>query len=169
MKKSRFILLSLFVGIIVLVILSGCSVSERTPSLDEKAREIYRSLMCPVCPGQTIEQSQSELSSQMRVIVREKLEQGETKEQILQFFVERYGEAVLASPAKSGFSLVAWLAPIIGIVVGGIVLWFVVKKWARGSKTFPEPVTSNSNGADDEKYRRRLEKELKDFGERGFR
>src|SRR3972149_402861 len=119
MKKLGFLLLSL-VAIALLVMLGGCSVPERTRSLDEKAQDIYRSLMCPLCPGQTIAESQSELSAQMRAVVREKLEQGATKEDILQFFVERYGEGVLAAPAKSGFSLVAWLAPIVGIVVGGI-------------------------------------------------
>ena len=169
MKKLGFLLLSL-VAITLLVVVGGCSAQEQTQSLDEKAQDIYRSLMCPICPGQTIEQSQSEVSAQMRAIVREKLEQGETKEKILQFFVERYGDAVLAAPVKSGFNLIAWLAPITGIVVGGIALWFVIKKWARrGNESSSEPVTPSPANTDDEKYRKRLEKELKDFGEGGFR
>ncbi|MBI3931087.1 MAG: cytochrome c-type biogenesis protein CcmH [Chloroflexi bacterium] len=89
---------------------------------------------------------------------------------MLQFFVERYGEGVLAAPAKSGFSLVAWLAPITGIAVGGIVLWLVIRKWARrGKESSSEPVTLNPGTADDEKYSRQLEKELKDFDDKGFR
>ncbi|MBI2832682.1 MAG: cytochrome c-type biogenesis protein CcmH [Chloroflexi bacterium] len=169
MKKLRFLLLSLLVAIL-LVILGGCSAPERTLSLDEKAQDVYRSLMCPLCPGQTIDQSQSELSAQMRAVVREKLEQGETKEQILQFFVERYGEGVLAAPAKSGFSLIAWLAPITGIVVGGIILVFVIRKWARREhESSSEPTAPTQEVASDEKYRKQLEKELKDFGEGGFR
>ncbi|MBI4303624.1 MAG: cytochrome c-type biogenesis protein CcmH, partial [Chloroflexi bacterium] len=131
MKKQGLLLLILLLGTILLVMLGGCSVPERTPSLDEKAQDIYGSLMCPLCPGQTIGESQSELSAQMRALVREKLEQGETKEEILQFFVERYGEGVLAAPAKSGFNLIAWFAPVVGIVVGGILLWLVIRKWAR--------------------------------------
>ncbi|MBI2850559.1 MAG: cytochrome c-type biogenesis protein CcmH [Chloroflexi bacterium] len=168
MKRLGFLLLSLLVGLFLLVMLGGCSAPERTQSLDEQAREIYRSLMCPICQGQTIEQSQSEVSAQMRAIVREKLEQGETKEEILQFFVERYGEGVLAAPVKSGFSLIAWLAPITGIVIGGIILWFTIRKWpGRGNES--SPVTQTSDITGDEKYRKRLEKELKDFGEGGFR
>ena len=169
MKKLGFLLLSL-VAIALLVMLGGCSVPERTRSLDEKAQDIYRSLMCPLCPGQTIEQSQSELSAQMRAVVREKVEQGETKEEILQFFVERYGDAVLAAPVKSGFNLIAWLAPITGIIVGGIVLWFVIRRWARrGHESSSGTVTPTPDITDDEKYRKQLEKELKDFGEGGFR
>lgn len=170
MKKSGFLLLSLLVAIILLAILGGCSVPERTQSLDEKAQDIYRSLMCPLCPGQTIEQSQSELSTQMRALAREKLEQGETKEEILQFFVERYGEAVLAAPVKSGFNLIAWLTPIAGIVVGGIALWLTIRKWVRrGKESSSETVALTSDITDDEKYRKQLEKELKDIGEGGFR
>lgn len=169
MKKLGFLLLSL-VAIALLVVLGGCSVQQQTQSLDEKAQDIYRSLMCPICPGQTIEQSQSEVSAQMRAIVREKLEQGETKEEILQFFVERYGETVLAAPVKSGFNLVAWLAPITGIIVGGIALWLTIRKWVRGRKGYSSgTVTPTPDITDDEKYRKQLEKELKDFGEGGFR
>ena len=170
MKKLVFLLLGLLAGTTLIVLLGGCSVPGRTPSLDEKAQDIYRNLMCPLCPGQTIAESQSELSAQMRAVVREKLEQGATKEEILQFFVERYGEAVLAAPAKSGFSLIVWLAPITGIVVGGIVLWLVTRKWARnGQKPSSKPVTSTPNKADEEEYRKQLEEELKGFDERGFR
>src|SRR3990170_5171773 len=142
MKKLGFLLATLLVGTILLVMLGGCSAPERTQSLDEKAQDIYRSLMCPLCEGQTIEQSQSELSAQMRAVVRDKVEQGETKEEILQFFVERYGDAVLAAPVKSGFNLIAWLAPITGIAVGGVVLWFIARKWTGGRKEHPtETVT----------------------------
>ena len=81
------------------VLLSACSAEPEAESIDEKARDIYRSLMCPICSGQTLEESQSALSVQMRATIREMLEQGKTKEEILQFFVERYGEGVLAALA----------------------------------------------------------------------
>ncbi len=141
---------------------------EQQHSLDEQAQEIYGSLMCPLCPGQTIDQSQSELSTQMRLLVREKLEQGETREEILQFFVERYGETVLAAPVKSGFNLIVWITPVLVIFIGGIVLWVIIRRRVRG-ETFtglPSPTTDDSY---DDKYRNQLEKDLKDFEERGFR
>ena len=126
--------------------------------------------MCPLCAGQTIEQSQSELSAQMRALVLEKLKQGQTKEEILQFFVERYGEAVLAAPTKSGFSLAIWLAPITAIIVGGIIGGLAIKKWVKRDKEpSSEQVDLTPKSAGDEKYSSQLEKELKDFNERGFR
>lgn len=168
MKKS--LLLSLLAGLILPVLLIGCSAPEGGASLDEQAQDIYHSLMCPICPGQTIAQSQTELSAQMRAIVREKLEQGETREEILQFFVERYGETVLAAPPKSGFNLVVWLVPATGIILGGVLLWWIVRRWVRREKeSSPGPVAPANDIIDGEKYRRQLDRELKDFDERGFR
>lgn len=170
MRKVRALSLGLVVAAILLVVFGGCSAQQPPQSLEEKALEIYRSLMCPICAGQTIEQSQSELATQMRAAVREKLEQGWTKEEILQFFVERYGDSVLAAPTKSGFNLIAWLAPITGIIVGGIVTWLAIRQWTRRVKELsPEAAAMTPNTGDD-KYRSRLEQELKNFdGKRGFR
>lgn len=146
--------------------LGGCSVPEQNYSLDEKAQDVYRSLMCPLCPGQTIDQSQTELSAQMRAIVSEKLERGETKEEILQFFVERYGEAVLAAPVKTGFNLLVWFAPIVGIVVGAVVIAFTIRRWVRrGKESSSRLPISTADVAGDEKYLRQLEDELRNFGE----
>ena len=106
----------------------------------------------------------------MRALIREKLEQGQSKGEILQFFVERYGEAILAAPAKSGFSLIAWLAPITVIIAGGIAIWLAIRKWVKGVKeSFPEPVTLLPGSTYDEEYRRQLEKELKVFDKKGYR
>ncbi|MCI0857938.1 MAG: cytochrome c-type biogenesis protein CcmH [Chloroflexi bacterium] len=80
----------------------------------EEAQRIDRMLMCPVCPGQTIDQARVEISRQMRRVVREMLTEGASREQILQFFVDRYGTGVLAAPPKSGVNLVVWIVPVAG-------------------------------------------------------
>lgn len=170
MKKPGFILLSLLTAITVLISSYSCTALEQTQSLDEQAQEIYSSLMCPLCPGQTIGQSQSELSAQMRSLVRYKLEQGETREEILQFFVEQYGEKVLAVPMKSGFNLIAWLTPVLGIFTGSLVLWIIIRRWVKGKhKSSAGLLAQDSDNSYDEQYRDQLEKDLKDFDERGFR
>lgn len=171
MRKVGFLLLTLVVTVIMPLVVAGCSVHQRTQSVDEIAQDIYRSLMCPLCAGQTIEQSQSELSVQMRATVREKLAQGWTKDEILQFFVERYGEVVLAVPSKSGFSLAIWIAPIIAIIIGGVVTWLAIRQWTRHGKEPPTGLAApTSKNANDEKYSSRLEQELKNFDNKnGFR
>ena len=91
-------------------------------SLEERAQSINRSLICPVCPGETIEQAQVELAHQMRVLVREKLSEGWTRQEILEFFVQRYGEKVLSAPPKEGFNLIVWMVPPATLLAAGFLL-----------------------------------------------
>ena len=111
----------------------ACSGQE--PSLEEQAYSIDRSLICPVCPGETIDQAQVELAAQMREIVRDRLAAGWSREQILQYFVDRYGERVLAAPPKEGFNLVAWVVPIVVGAGGILLLAFVVRAMRRAGHT----------------------------------
>jgi len=105
---------------------SACA-SELPPSLEERAQSIDKQLICLQCPGETIDQSQVELAAQMRAAVRARLEDGWTRDEILQYFVERYGEAVLAAPPKEGFSLLAWVVPPVGLAGALVLLLLVVR------------------------------------------
>jgi cytochrome c-type biogenesis protein CcmH len=86
----------IFVGLTLLILLfPDLAVIAQNPEeevLQKTARELYERIMCPICPGQTIAQSNSGTSRQMRDLVLKKLRHGETKEEILQYFVSRYGE-----------------------------------------------------------------------------
>ena len=117
---------------ILTLVLAACG-SDEQQTLEEKAQSIDKSLICPVCPSETIDQAQVELAQQMRLVVREKLAEGWTKGQIQQFFVDRYGEDVLAAPPKSGFSLLAWIVPPIGVFWAGVLLVIVVRAMRKGT------------------------------------
>ncbi len=102
----------------------------------------------------------------MTTLIEQKLAQGQSEEQIIQFFVAQYGEQVLASPPKRGFNLVAWVLPFAAILVGGGVIYVAIKKWVRqGGRSQISTVTEEK----DEKYQRQLEEELKEFTEGSFR
>ncbi|MDR7500359.1 MAG: cytochrome c-type biogenesis protein CcmH, partial [Armatimonadota bacterium] len=81
-----------------------------------------RELMCPVCEGQTVAESNATLAVQMRAEIRARLQRGETREQILDYFVSQFGESVLAAPPKRGAGLVLWLTPVAAFAVGILVL-----------------------------------------------
>ena len=99
--------------------------------LEAVAYSIDRSLICPVCPAETIDQAQVQLAKQMRALVREKLAEGWSREQILDLFVESYGEDVLASPPRSGFNLLVWVVPPVGVAVALVLLVLVVGAMRR--------------------------------------
>ena len=102
------------------------------PRYDEnEAQNIDRMLMCPVCPAETIDQAQVEISRQMRVIVREMLAEGKDRGEILDFFAERYGKDILAAPPKSGANLVVWLMPAGGVAAALVAVFFIIRSMAQ--------------------------------------
>lgn len=104
----------------------------------------------------------------MTALIKQKIDQGKSGEQIIQSFVAQYGEQVLASLPKQGFNLVAWVLPFVAILGGGGVIYIVLKAWVIRGKGHPtNAVTEAEEG--DEEYQYRLEKELEEFTERGFR
>lgn len=135
----------------LLVLLApACSAKDELPANELRAQELNRAIMCPVCPGESIDQSQNALAVQMRAIVAEKLEQGENESDIKSFFVERYGESVLLEPRRSGFSLIAWLLPPIAAVGAGVALVLALRIMRRpargGDRRAPEGVQRLEDG-----------------------
>ena len=82
---------------------------------DAEAQAIDRMLMCPVCPAQTIDQTEVPLAKQMRAQVRELLDAGASRNEILDWFRQRYGPGIVAEPPRSGINLIAWIMP--GVVI----------------------------------------------------
>ena len=98
---------------------------------ESQAQGIDRMIMCPVCPAETIDQAQVEISFQMRAVVREMLADGKERDEILDFFVERYGKDILAAPPKTGANLVAWLAPVVGFGAGLVAVFLIIRSMSR--------------------------------------
>ncbi len=106
----------------------------------------------------------------MRNTISEKIEAGETKEQIVEYFVSKYGEAVLAAPTKEGFNLTAWLFPFIGIAIGAFIIVMVIMAWVKRRKDIlkEEEISDVSDSPADnpdkpDKYKTIFENEIKDF------
>lgn len=80
------------------------------PVLESRARDISQGLRCPVCRNESIDESNATLSRDLRLMVRERLVEGDTNEEAIAAVVARYGEYVLLRPDASGANLVLWLA-----------------------------------------------------------
>ncbi len=129
-KHNRFILiiLSIFVGIAVM---ACADAREDVPEMEQRAQALNRSIMCPVCPGESIDQSQVALAAQMRGIVREKLAAGWSDERVRAFFVERYGPSVLLEPPTEGIGLAVWTVASLGVAVGVVAFALAVRHMRR--------------------------------------
>ena len=114
---------------------------------EAEAQAIDRMLICPVCPAESIDQAQVPLARQMRQQVREMLAAGSSRQEILDWFADRYGPGVLAAPPKTGVNLLAWTLPIVGVlaalVVGGLAIRAMTGRrqddaTAKESAAFPD-------------------------------
>ncbi|MGH2363751.1 MAG: cytochrome c-type biogenesis protein [Chloroflexota bacterium] len=95
-------------------------------TIDDEALAIANQLQCPVCQNVTVAYSGSQLAGQMRQLIHQKLARGQSKDQIIQYFVTRYGEGILENPPKHGLTLLAWLLPVFGLALGLVVLGSVL-------------------------------------------
>ena len=86
-----------------------------------------------VCQTLSVADSPSETANQMRAIIRERLAAGESPEQVRAYFVEKYGDWILLSPPKSGFTLLVWVVPFVGLGIGLVLVVVVVRRWSRAA------------------------------------
>jgi cytochrome c-type biogenesis protein CcmH len=111
---------------------------------------IGRKLLCPVCSGETIADSQSGTARQMLATVEEKVQAGESEGEILDFFVARYGESVLADPPKEGLGLALWWLPVIVVLVGALAVGLFLRERTRPGVVVAAQRQDVRTAADDE-------------------
>jgi len=93
------------------------------PVLEQRARDLSIEIRCLVCQNQSIDDSDAELARDLRILVREKLTEGLTDRQVLDFLVERYGEFVLLKPPFNSRTILLWGLPILVLLIGAFVAW----------------------------------------------
>lgn len=102
-------------------------------AFDERAKLVSSRLRCPVCQGESIQDSPAELSTQMKTLVREQLYAGRSEREVLDYFVEKYGQWILLEPRAEGINLLVYGLPILFLVLGGGVLVVLVRRWTRAN------------------------------------
>jgi cytochrome c-type biogenesis protein CcmH len=87
---------------------------------DDEVNEVAKGLYCPVCESTPLDVCPTLACADWRELIRDKLAQGETEEEIYSYFARQYGDGVLAEPPREGANLILWLFPVVAIVVGGL-------------------------------------------------
>jgi cytochrome c-type biogenesis protein CcmH len=103
----------------------------RAAPLDDSVRRVALQLQCPVCEGESVADSPSGLAGDMRSVIRTKVIAGEPDQQILDEFVESYGDGILTEPPKRGISLGVWLGSLIGVALGALLVGRLLSTWRR--------------------------------------
>ncbi len=132
-------------------------------TLDQQAQDVASQLKCPVCQGESVADSPSTIARQMRAVIRQQLQARKSKQQVIQYFVDRYGDQIIWSPPWQGFFLIAWLVPITLLLAGAVLLFFILRNWRAATPldaTTEEQELSDIDEAELERYRAQLEQEL---------
>ena len=119
LRSSAFICGSIFLSIFIITVPAFAAPVTEDP-LERQMLDIAKDLRCAVCQNQPISESNADLARDMRNIVREQIQAGKSREEIINYFVERYGDYVLLNPPTRGPGAVVWLAPLALLLVVGI-------------------------------------------------
>ncbi len=163
-RRHTLLILLAVVAIIGSIWFYTLLVSPSKQTLDQRVHDVASQLKCLVCQGESVADSPATLSLQMRGVIRQQLQSGKSEQEVIQYFVSRYGDRILLSPPWQGLTLLVWLVPI-ALMVGGILLLFVVlRSWQ--SQPDKEPVDANraeSVDIDEDEliyYQQQIEQEL---------
>ena len=147
--------LSAFIcGFVVLVFVAFTAVADQVTEdpLERRMLDIAKDLRCAVCQNQPVSESNADLSRDMRAIILDQLKQGRSREQIVQYFVDRYGDYVLMKPPTHGSGFLLWVLPAGVLGVLGITA-FVYLRHRRRDTLPPASVLSAADRALVEKAR----------------
>jgi cytochrome c-type biogenesis protein CcmH len=117
---------------------------------DDSVRHVASQLRCVVCQNLSVADSPSEMARQMREVIRERLGRGETEDQVIHYFEERYGPWVRLSPG----GWFVWVLPFAGLFVGLGVVLLITLRWTRRAREVQEALSP----ADRERVRLELER-----------
>ena len=136
------------------------------PKVETANSAVYKlgkMLRCPVCQGQPIAESPSDMAQAMMTRIRDMKSAGKKDDEIIKYFVDRYGEWVLLKPKASGFNLLVWILPPIILIIGLLlVINFIrgkvdvdknsstAQNFKQNSKDLEKPTESSTNDKDDE-------------------
>lgn len=136
-RWSRALLVSLLF-VTMPAVADGTAVNESP--LDRQVLDIAKDLRCTVCQNQPISESNADLARDMRAIIREQLQAGKTKPEIMDYFVQRYGDYVLLKPPGRGAGFVVWAVPaaVFALLAGFAALFLRRRKHASES---PPPLS----------------------------
>jgi cytochrome c-type biogenesis protein CcmH len=140
----------------------------QTPTPNQ-INEVAKDLWCPLCNGVRLDNCELQACVQMREVIAQQLQAGESRDNIKAYFVQQYGDVVLGQPSTEGFNLIAWVFPILAAVVGiGWVAYIVVTWQKKKAATVPAGAAAGGSkalrqpGEETDDYMKRVERELRE-------
>ena len=91
-------------------------------------KEIYKNLRCLVCQGQSVADSNSDFAQTLKLVVKDKISEGKSKQEIYDFLTQKYGEWIVYKPKFNRYNFLLWSLPYLVLIFGGIIIFILLKK-----------------------------------------
>lgn len=161
---SKLLLNTRIVALTILAVvlfgsLQNAKAQEPTPvaPTDNEVNAIAKQMYCPVCENTPLDVCPTQACAEWRELIRDKLAEGWNEEQIKAYFVDQFGDRVLATPPARGINWLVYLIPPLAFLFGGFILFRAFRSWKGQESAVPEAsVQSGSN-----EYVDRIEEELR--------
>jgi cytochrome c-type biogenesis protein CcmH len=154
-------LITLGTLVMALMITQSVVAQEANPGTvtDDQVNAVAKQLYCPVCENVPLDVCPTQACAQWRALIREKLSAGWTETQIKDYFVQQYGDRVLAAPPARGLNWLAYIIPPLAFLAGAYILYRAFLAWRQPLPTRASQDASSQPPADE--YVARLEEELR--------
>ena len=162
-RKSNWILAVLLAVLVAGVVFAGPALADEdtprpTPS-DDEVNAIAKKLFCPVCENIPLDVCGTDACHQWREQIREKLAEGWTEDEIIDYFIQLYGERTVGVPPRRGLNWLLYVGTAVIILAGAVVLVVGFRRWRAPIEVDESSGEDQSEGKDE--YISRLEEELK--------
>lgn len=155
---SYQLLLAALLALVYALTLNQIASAQGPTPTDDDVNRIAKQLYCPVCESTPLDVCPTEACRQWRDLIRTMLADGKSEAEIKQYFVEHYGDRVLAEPPNR---LLSYLVPGVAILLGALLLGRGFQMWLKPSATETEPAEVEREAQPVDPYIARLEEELK--------
>lgn len=116
------------------------------PVLEARAKSLQKELRCLVCQGQSIDDSNADLATDLKRLIREQMQSGKSDAEIKDFLVARYGIFVLMQPPVRNDTYFLWFVPVVLLLLGGAAIGTTVLRSRR--RLSSEPTTEGLDSAE---------------------
>jgi cytochrome c-type biogenesis protein CcmH len=113
----------------------------KDPALEARARELSKELRCVVCQNQSIDDSNAPLARDLRILLRERLEAGDTDKAAMDYIVDRYGSFVLLKPPFNWSTLLLWFGPGLILILAFAAFWAMTRKRSVAQTDTPDTLS----------------------------
>jgi len=149
--------------VLFLLVFSGSGMAQSStpqPPSDDEVNAIAREMFCPVCENTPLDVCPTQACAEWLELIREKLAQGWNEQQIKDYFVQQFGDRVLASPPARGLNWLIYIIPPLAFIIGAFIVYRAFRTWKSSNtltKPVPDPIAQTQSS---DEYIARLEDEL---------